>query len=496
MRDTLILLSILGFVCGIGIGSFVTIGLPQLLFGTLVATSILLCYLYSKARIYLSIFILLVGVLVGAFRISIVPTDIPPSVQRYIDTEISEEGVVVADPDVRETSQRLTIQTSIDGIETKVLAVASTFPPVTYGDRVQVSGVLMRPEAFDTDTGRSFAYDKFLAKDGIFLLIQRAHIDMVGTEGDIWYQVRRMLSVTKFRFIDALGAALPEPHASLAAGLLAGGKQGLGDEWLAVFIGAGLIHIVVLSGYNVMIVAESVLRAFHLAGRRAAAILAAVVITLFVLAAGAGPASIRAGIMAGLTLLARATGRTYVVMRALLVSLVCMLLYSPLLLIFDPGFQLSFIATLGLIYGVPIVEKWFAVVKVESVREILSSTVSAQIAVLPLLLYQTGTLSIVALPVNMLVLPIIPVAMLLSFVAGMVGLVSITLAPIVGAPAYFSLAYVLFVAEKATLIPYATVSIPPFPFWIVVVSYGVLVYGVYRKRSGIEIPERFLLPKN
>ena len=229
-----------------------------------------------------------------------------------------------------------------------------------------------------------------------------------------------------------------------------------------------------------MIVADAVFRVFGFLSQKSAAIAAGVTILSFVLAAGAGAASVRAGIMATIALYGRATGRTYHAVRALIVAGVLMVLWNPLTLMFDPGFQLSFIATLGLIYGAPITERWFSFVKIAMLKEIIASTVAAQIAVLPLLLYQNGLLSLIALPANVMVLPLVPFAMLASAIAGAAGFLIPAAAPVFAFPAYLLLSYITGVVEIAAHLPYAAVTLPAFPFWVVVVSYALLGWGTVR----------------
>ena len=169
--------------------------------------------------------------------------------------------------------------------------------------------------------------------------------------------------------------------------------------------------------------------------------------------------------------------------RALLFAGVVMLFFNPLLLAYDPGFQLSFIATLGLIFGAPIVEAWFRFMRPAFMREVAASTVAAQIAVLPLLLYQNGLFSIVALPANLLVLPVVPAAMLFSAIAGFAGLLAPVIAPLVGFPAYLLLGYITHLVSFAAALPLASVSLPAFPFTLVLLAYALLGYGAYRGRK-------------
>lgn len=486
MSRTLFLSGLLGFASGILCRSFFFLSWHAVLFAFVLAGALFLAWSIRHGRAYILCAVLIFGAGIGAGRVMLAPASLPPAFAALVGTDVSLEGTIVAEPDIRETTQRVTLDVTKDGMHAKVLAVVPLYPGVDYGSRVNVRGKLAYPEPFETDTGRTFRYDRFLAKDAIFALVESASIEEVAPREGIATHLMNGLLDGKHRFQEGLARAIPEPGASLASGLITGGKQGLGTKLLDAFIVAGLVHIVVLSGYNVMIVAEGVLRGFAFLPKRMSALIAGITIALFVLAAGAGAASVRAGLMAGLGLVARATGRTYAVVRALLLVALAMLLVNPLLLAFDPGFQLSFVATLGLILISPIIESRLTAVPSAFWRDLLAATLAAQVAVLPLLLYQTGLFSLVSLPANLLVLPMVPLAMFLSAVAGVAGMLVPGIAPFIGLPAHLFLSFILSIAEFSSRLPLASVSVPQFPFWITIASYmglGIIIAKMPVKHS-------------
>lgn len=468
-----------GFALGCLTAALGTVPAAGVAFLALVSVVLCVAFLVTKRRPYLGACVLILLCAVGIGRVQTLPADAPAELTERIGSRITLEGTVVAEPDLRERHQRLTIEAK----GTNVLAVVPLYPEVSYGEHIRVYGELSRPEPFDTESGRIFRYDRFLEKDGVFLMLSYASFEVVGEREGVWAHIRGALSDFKRGFLDMLARALPEPHASLAGGLVAGGKQGLGDRLLDAFVASGLVHIVVLSGYNVMIVAEAVMRMLSFLPRRVAVGSATATIGAFVLAAGAGAASVRAGLMAGIALFARATYRTYDAARALILAGLLMLWWNPLLLTYDPGFQLSFVATLGLIFGAPIVESWLAFIKSAFLREVAAATVAAQIAVLPLLLYQSGLLSLIALPANLLVLPVVPLAMAASALAGFLAWLIPPLAAFFGLPAYALLSYIIGVVELSASLPLATLAVPVFPFALVALAYVLLAYSAFSYRS-------------
>lgn len=470
---------VLGYLLGIALTSFLFPSLYVSFLLIFLAGTFFMLQTFRQYTFYVLCGVLFLCASLGVFRVSLMPHALPTAFQSDVGTSVVYEGRVVSEPDLRETTQRVTIEVEKEKVKTRILAVTPLFPEVSYGDVVNVSGELLLPEPFAVDAGRTFAYDTFLKKDGVFGIVPRAHLELVEDKGalDSFWGV---FGEIKRQGTEALSVALPEPQASLASGLILGGKQGLGSSLLDAFIIAGLIHIVVLSGYNVMIVAEFFLRVFGLFSKRIASISAGVAIAVFVLISGAGAASIRAGVMASIALFGRATGKTYSAFRALIFAGVLMLIWNPTLLLYDPGFQLSFIATVGLIFGAPLFERQLSFIRVRMLRELVSATLSAQTAVLPLLLYQNGLFSFVALPANVLVLPLVPLAMLASFLALLVGMVVPSLAPLFGLPAYALLSLIFFVAEFLSSLPLASFTIPAFPLLLVFCAYAFLAYVTYR----------------
>jgi len=210
-------------------------------------------------------------------------------------------------------------------------------------------------------------------------------------------------------------------------------------------------------------------------------------IVFFALMTGAGATIVRASIMAILVLLARATGRVSDMTRLLFIAGFIMLLVNPKILVYDSSFQLSFLATFGLLYVSPLVAPYVSRVTDKwGLREVLIATLATQIFVLPAILYKMGEVSLVAVPVNMLVLLAIPLTMLLGFLAGLVGLVSTTLAWPFAFGAFFLLSYELFVVHIFSSIPFATLHISAFPFWAVTLWYLVYVVILWRAKTKIK----------
>lgn len=481
-------------------------------------------FAYSRPRLAYSLgAVFCICIALGMTRAALADTPLPTSFASDLHHHISYVGVVVSDPDVRDSNQRVEIKVMKGTKSTILLAVAPRYPTIMVGDKVNVSGVLLVPDAFEDDNGRTFRYDKYLQRDGVRFILNFAFVDVESPAP--WYSLPAALARAKHAFLNGLDSTLPEPYSSLAGGIVIGGKSGLGTALQNDFIRSGLVQIIVLSGYNVMVVAEWVMAALALTplSRRWGALAGALALLIFVGVAGASATAIRAALMALIALYARANGRSYAAGRALLLVVFVMLIWNPLYLVFDPGFGLSVAATAGLIWLAPIIEtslarggKFLRVMPSAAPsldgakrsqklsvssgfwKNAVATTLAAQVAVLPLLLYDTGNLSLVAIPANLIVMPFVPLAMAFSALAGLAGMLFGSLAPLLGIalafPAYLANAFILFIAHESASLPLAAFTLPAFPFWIVLVAYAVLIYFASSKRFSTTV--QLTLEKN
>ncbi|HET8581383.1 MAG TPA: ComEC/Rec2 family competence protein [Candidatus Paceibacterota bacterium] len=479
-------------LAGVALRSFVPFGGPVMACVLLAAGCLVLASLAARRRAWMTLAaVFLIALSLGMWRMDAASHLSDPALDRALGQQVALEGVISADADRRESSTLLSVRAdalvmggATTSISATVLAVADPYAQGAYGDRVRIEGQLALPEAFDTDTGRQFDYPGYLAAQGIAYEVMGPAITVISHgHGN---GIMAWLLALKHGYLSGLTRALPLPESALAGGITAGDKRALGKELLADFRTAGIVHIVVLSGYNVTIIAESVMAILGFLPRAFGITAGALGIAAFAAMTGGSASIVRASIMAVLALVAQAIRRPYAILRALVLTVVGMVLWNPFILIHDPGFQLSVIATLGLIFVTPLlVERMGWLTERFGIREIVGATLGTQLSVLPLLLWQMGTLSLVALPVNVLVLAVVPAAMLLSALAALAGILLPWLAPMLGLPAYVLLAYMLAIVHASVSVPFAALAVPPFPAPVMLLSYAgliALLVAVHRKR--------------
>jgi competence protein ComEC len=381
-------------------------------------------------------------------------------------------GTVSREPEVRETTTHLYVTVNDD----LLLVTTDRFTSAQYGDELTITGRLEEPQSFTTDLGKEFNYQKYLLARGVEYRISYANVAvMSGGHGNPFLTV---LFLVKQALITGIERSIEEPQSGLGQGLLLGVKQALGNDLEDTFRKAGIIHIVVLSGYNVMLVVAFVmffLSAFLLPKTRI--VIGLTAIAAFALMVGLSATVVRASIMASLLLVAQAFGRTYDMLRALLFAGAVMICINPFLLLYDIGFQLSFMATLGLVLLAPQFESLLAKrPALLSAKEYVIATVATQIAVLPLLLYHIGEVSLVAVIVNLLVLPVVPLAMLLTFLTGLLTITAPTISLPFAFLAQLVLSFIILVANWFAALPFAALTVSQFSLAALTVSYGILAF--------------------
>ena len=437
--------------------------------------------------------------LLGAWRwqgsFSITKTD--NFVGKHYGREVEWEGVVVRDPDVRSNKVNLTVRPTPsqsppirakgaaggEGILGNILLNVGRYPEYQYGDRLRFSGKLEEP--FVTE---EFSYKDYLSRYGTYAVIRFPKVEKIGE--DKGNRVAAALFYFKHKLQDVITSVLPEPASALLLGIILGLKRSLPEGLSAALATAGVSHIIVISGYNISIITKNMLRGRAYIGHRAALVFSAAMILAFVIMTGAEASVARAAIMGFALIAALAVGRLYAVQNAVIFAAAAMVWQNPKILVFDIGFQLSFAATMGIIYLSPILEKWLAKIKIPefgflSLRGNLAATTAALAFTLPLLLYHFERLSVYALPANLLILWAVPYVMFLGMALAFAGLLWLPAAKIIGGAAWVLLEWIIRVAEIAARLPGASTSLKA-NIPSIIIYYGLLILAIwfYRRKKG------------
>lgn len=257
-------------------------------------------------------------------------------------------------------------------------------------------------------------------------------------------------------FADKVRKLIPEPQASLGIGFLTGQKSALPEDLAEALKIAGLTHIVVASGYNLTILVRMARRLFIKVSKYLSAISSGVMITMFMAITGLSPSMTRAGLVSGLSLLAWYYGHRFHPLILLPFAAAITVAIQPSYVWGDMGWQLSFSAFAGVMIVAPLIQRYFYGEKEPGIfRQILGETISAHIVTIPIIAITFGVVSNVAILANVLVVPLVPLAMLLTFLCGIWSIADLPFEWLLGTPTTWLLTYMTNVATFVSELSWA-----------------------------------------
>lgn len=376
--------------------SLLTIGFIAILWG------MLFCFVIRGRRVMILGLALACTVMLGALRMWMIPVH---------DLQFGNQAFtgIVKRVDERLDKTLLVVQKD-DGDEVVQVTLrdkSSFFP----GDGVSVRGVVELPEDFVTDTGRVFDYDQYLSSRGIDVVMNHGQVVLIKKGG---FSLSRIATVIRFWIAGILASYILFPVDGIVAGMLVGFQGGIPSYLSDIFRYTGTLHTLVLSGYNITVLAGFLGLILRRVPFRLRTLMIGVGIVTLVLISGAGVAAVRAGIMGCLALVASMTLQNYNVLRALVLSALLFFFVSPMTIFVDPGFHLSFLATLFIITLLPLLDKklsWIPRGKV-NLRELLILAIGLPVFMLPYMMYFSGLFPLVSPIANIFLVPIIPILML------------------------------------------------------------------------------------
>jgi competence protein ComEC len=261
----------------------------------------------------------------------------------------------------------------------------------------------------------------------------------------------------------------------LGLGFLVGQKRALPADLAEALVIAGLTHVVVASGYNLTILVRLARRLFMRVSKYTAALAASLMIVGFVAVTGLSPSMSRAALVASLSLAAWYYGRKFHPLVLLSFAAAVTVAVNPAYMAGDLGWQLSFAAFAGVMILAPLLQRYFfGDTKPGIFRQILGETISALIVTAPILISAFGQFSNVAIVANLLVLPLVPLAMLLTFIAGVGALMMPGLATIIGLPATWLLGYMTNVTQWLSHLSWAQSAVQLAPIGALI-CYSIIV---------------------
>lgn len=367
---------------------------------------------------------------------------------------VTVRGTISSRPEPRDTALLLKLdveelggRASRESMRARVLLRTDRYGDWAYGDRVAATGQLQ-----PVDPGSGY-WAESLARQGIFATLEYPRMTLEDRPPGL--DVQRVVDVVRGQLERVCAALFPEPQASLLAGILVGGRASMPADFRDALNATSTSHIVAVSGFNVTVVAGMVLfAALRFLARRKATLLAIAAVWAYSVLTGLPPSALRAAIMATMALSAVLAGRGGDTLSFLCLAAAVMAGLDPTVLS-DLGYQLSFLATAGLVLLEPALRGWLGRLP-GWLATSLSVTLAAQLATMPVLVGNFHTLSLVSPVTNLLIAPVLPALMGFGALAALLGWALQPLGQLFAAPAWLLLTYVVEVIRWTARLPGAS----------------------------------------
>lgn len=453
----------LGILCGVGSAHLwqVTAGwfIVALLILT-IAVGIYIARWWSFVAIFISSFLL--GSIQGTSTLAAIS-----EYQPYVDKITMVRGVAADDSEMTKfhTTQVEINEVTVNGrklVGSLYVTLATRETQLRRGDGIKVSGKI----------AEGFGRYQATIKNGLLVSVQKHNDPLLNLRDAFSSNVRTVMT---------------EPAASLGLGFVVGQRSSLPIELDDQLRTVGLTHIVVASGYNLTILVRLARRLFENRSKYVAFMSSMSLMVVFVLVSGMTPSMVRASLVTGLSLLAWYYGRRFHPLLLILYVAAMTAYINPIYEWYDIGWYLSFLAFAGVLIIAPLIGEGLRRAThqetLPSFVQVILETISAQVMTLPLILMIFGSLPVLALLSNALVAEVIPLAMLLTFTAGMVGFIWIPIATVVGVMASIIIDYVLAIVTVLSKPDWAQLQVQISPMIMAIIFVLIMVaagYGYYR----------------
>lgn len=449
----------ISFIAGIFLESLTKI--PQIFVWGILVLAIAIIFLFHKKYYFIAGFFILFFVL-GILRVQISEFEIKNNKLAKLNGrgEVVLEGVISGEPDVRDTSQKLKVEVA-DGT---ILITTSRYPEYKYLEKLKITGKLETPSITD-----DFNYKDYLLKDGIYSVMSFPKLEKLDRgRASIFSYIYSGILEFKSKLRKSIEKNFLPPYSSILKGTILGDSGAMSADFKSKLNITGLRHIISVSGTHIIILSQILIYCLLALGfwRKQTIILSIVIVWVYIILTGLAPSGIRAGIMGTLLFLSQIFGRQNTSQRTITLAGALMLLQNPLLLIYDAGFQLSFLASLGIIYLNPILKNFLK-------YQIISTTFSAQIFTLPLMIYSFGNMSLVAPITNLLIAPVVEPLMIFGFISVFFGVFSNFLGFILSFPCQILLMYFNSIIELFSK-PYMAIFFENKSWIWLVISYPII----------------------
>lgn len=372
---------------------------------------------------------------------------------------IEAEGFINKFPDRRFEFDYITLNIEslkinnkfIEDINERILIKTET-AIFDFGDQLIIKGQLLKP--FES---QKFSYKNYLLKEGVYGVMYYPDIKLL--QKDYYKNFLSWIYKLRKQFDAKIKQVINPPESALALGLLLGDRSGFSKIYEDYFVKTGLTHILALSGSNIMIVIIFVYFIFFWLPKNIRLFLTILFVIIFTFFVGGGASIVRACIMGILSIFILHFGKKNHSIYILVITIFFMIIHSPLVIAYDIGFQLSIAGVLGLVlFSSVLIKKINKIIKNNFISEIIAVTIAAQIATFPIVSYYFGSFSVISPVANLIIIPLIPLAMLFSFLSVVFSFLNIYLGLLFGFLTTNFLSILLFFIKQMSNLKFSLIN--------------------------------------
>ena len=395
-------------------------------------------------------------------------------------------GRMISEPETGQKDFSFVFETrSVNGLNLKektLVRYSGGISQFISGDILQIQGRISTP--LKAKNPGSFDYETYLARQGIYTIIKSKEIKKLGhTPINLFLNIARYISNDASETIKKY---IPEKEASVLLARVIGDRKGLSKETKEEFTDAGVMHMLVVSGINVAYVSLVFLGLFRLFGfsKRKAALFSIPFIFLYALITGANPPVMRACLMAVFVIFSFSLEREPLIYQSLALSALIILILDPQAL-FGASFQMSFAATVGIVYLYPYLilpckkaPFWFK----NTIGTLFAVSIGAQAGVFPLLIYYFNKFSIAGILTNLIAVPIGGIATSTGIILYLVHFLGDTAGKFFGLINYFLTYTIIVIVEYFSKQKYSIIHIAT-PSVIFMTFYYIFLFSIFKLRK-------------
>ncbi|MFA6096569.1 MAG: ComEC/Rec2 family competence protein [Candidatus Paceibacterota bacterium] len=481
-RSELFLVLCGAFISGVLLGSYCFVEIWLLIFYSGIAA--MLFFIFRKgnaAKLSLVILIILAGAVSIEMRVK--NDEAAVKLNGFEEgRKIKIEGRMAHIGTAKNSDQEIVLDSlknsaSGSAIPGKIIVYLPHYPAYKACSAIVIEGKINMPSNFS-----GFDYRMYLASKGIYYTMYYPKIESVKNTTDLLCGYSAGIR----DFASELNKKIyPQPQSAIMNALILGIESDISEEVINAFNKTGTRHLLAISGFNISIIAIILMSLLLSLGirRDRAFYFSSIGIILYVMIIESSSSSIRAGIMGELVLVAFKLGRLPSALNAIVFAASAMLLENPYLLRYDVGFQLSFLAVMGLMFIYPKFDKHLSGIRdIFGMKTIFMATISAQIAALPILLYNFGNVSVLSVVSNMLVLPFAIAVMIGGFAIIFIGTFSLYLARVLSWPIWLLIEYQVETIKYISKIDLFAIRYDD-PNYLFVPAYYMILIGLLRGKT-------------